>query len=113
MKAPLMNDTLAAMALRSDTVQPAELEYELQLSELRNAVWIHSAADGSTVGRFGRQGVDLHTTATEQLAGMPECRLCTHGQPSLEEWQLFRSKAYEWWGVTVPSDAFDVGLLRG
>ncbi|RJX80336.1 hypothetical protein D3M70_12375 [Pseudomonas sp. LS-2] len=82
-------------------------QYELQLSSSRNAVWIHSSEDGSTVGRFGRMGVDLHNTATEQMLGMPECRLCTHGRPSESDWALFRSKALEWWGVTVPEEAFD------
>jgi hypothetical protein len=56
---------------------PIMTTYELQLSDTRNAVWIH-ASDGSTVGRFGRMGIDLHNTVTEQMAGMPECRLCTH-----------------------------------
>lgn len=83
---------------------------ELQLSRGRDAVWIH-ASDGSTVGRFGRMGIDLHNTATEQLAGHPECRLCTHGQPTPAEWALFREKALEWWSVDVPHDAFSPALL--
>lgn len=86
------------------------LEYELQLSALRDAVWIH-ASDGSTVGRFGRKGVDLHTTVTEQMNGAPQCRLCTHGEPTYGDWQLFRDKALEWWGVEVPEDAFNRSLL--
>ena len=84
-----------------------DIEYELQLSDSKSAVWIHSCVDGSTVGRFGRMGIDLHNTVTEQQAGMPECRLCTHGQPSKEDWQLFRDKALEFWGVHVPENAFD------
>jgi hypothetical protein len=86
-------------------------EYELQLSESRTAIWIHSCSDGSTVGRFGKMGVDLHNSAVDQMAGMPECRLCTHGKPSQADFQLFRAKALEWWGVTVPEDAFDPRLL--
>lgn len=87
------------------------MQYELQLSALRDAVWIHSS-DGSTVGRFGRMGIDLHNTSTEQAQGSPECRLCTHGRPTLAEWRLFCQKALEWWGVTVPEDAFDARLLK-
>jgi hypothetical protein len=86
--------------------------YELQLSQSRTAIWIHSHSDGSTVGRFGRMGVDLHNTAVDQMAGMPECRLCTHGQPTVGDYQLFRAKALEWWGVNVPEDAFDASLLK-
>lgn len=89
----------------------SENEYELQLSDSRDAVWIHSS-DGSTVGRFGKMGVDLHNTVSEQMSGSPECRLCTHGRPSLAEWALFREKALEWWGVAVPEDAFDVKFLK-
>lgn len=81
--------------------------YELQLSECRNAVWIHCLNDGSTVGRFGRMGVDLHNSVLDQRRGIPECRLCTHGPVSEADWQLFRDKALEWWGVVVPDGAFD------
>ena len=88
-----------------------KLQYELQLSASRNAVWIHGG-DGSTVGRFGRMGIDLHNTVTEQMAGASECRLCTHGQPSIEDWELFRAKALEWWGLSVPVDAFDKKFLN-
>lgn len=85
--------------------------YEVQLSEGRNAVWIHSLIDGSTVGRFGQMGVDLHNSITDQRQGMSECRLCTHGPVTRADWQLFREKALEWWGVDVPANAFDLRLL--
>jgi hypothetical protein len=89
----------------------SQLTYELQVAATRSAVWIH-ASDGSTVGRFGRMGVDLHNTVTEMMLGASECRLCTHGKPSQAEWLLFRQKAFEWWGVHVPQDAFDPQLLK-
>jgi len=88
----------------------SELRYQVQLSDTRTAVWIH-ASDGSTVGRFGRMGIDLHNTVTEQMNGKPECRLCTHGQPTVHDWALFREKAKEWWCIEVPYDAFDTSLL--
>lgn len=93
-----------------ETAAP-EIWYELQLSDLRNALWVHSS-DGSTVGRFGRMGIDLHNTLTDQLAGMPECRLCTHGSPTVADWELFRERCLEWFGIDVPADAFDARLLR-
>ncbi|WP_069945517.1 hypothetical protein [Alteromonas macleodii] len=86
------------------------LKYLVEWSIMNDAVWIH-ASDGSTVGRFGRMGVDLHNTVTDQMNGAPECRLCTHGKPTTEQWQLFRDKALEWWGVDVPNDAFSNQLL--
>lgn len=84
----------------------SDLYYEIQISDRRDAVWIH-ASDGSTVGRFGRKGIDLHNTVTEQMQGKTQCRLCTHGESTAADWQLFREKALEWWGVDVPDDAFD------
>jgi hypothetical protein len=86
------------------------MEFTVEWSATNNAVWIH-ASDGSTVGRFGRMGIDLHNTVTEQLAGKPECRLCTHGLATKADWALFRQKALEWWGVEVPANAFNTSLL--
>ena len=60
--------------------------YQLELSVMRDRLWIHSTADGSTVGRFGRMGIDLHNTMTEQMAGKPQCRLCTHQRPTVADW---------------------------
>ncbi|MDD2139698.1 hypothetical protein NPS53_08930 [Pseudomonas putida] len=91
--------------------QSPEIEYELQLSDARNAIWIHSS-DGSTVGRFGRMGIDLHNTVTEMMAGAPECRFCTHGKPTVADWELFRSRVLEWYGLDVPADAFDPKFLN-
>jgi hypothetical protein len=87
-----------------------EVYYEAEWSNLKDVVWIH-ASDGSTVGRFGRMGVDLHNTVTEQMAGAPECRLCTHGKVTAEDWKLFREKSKEFWGVDIPEEAFDKDLL--
>lgn len=87
------------------------LTYQVQISACRQTVWIHSS-DGSTVGRFGRMGVDLHNTVTEQMAGKPQCRLCTHGEPTLADWVMFRERALAWWGVDVPQNAINTHSLR-
>lgn len=87
-----------------------ELFYEVEWSYLRDTVWIN-CSDGSTVGRFGKMGIDLHNSITEQMAGQPECRLCTHGRPTVKDWALFRQKAKEWWDVDVPEDAFSERFL--
>ncbi|MEY8200458.1 MAG: hypothetical protein RPS47_14575 [Colwellia sp.] len=81
------------------------------MSQQRDAVWIHSFEDGSTVGRFGKMGVDIHTTVTEQLAGASQCRLCTHSKVGEKEWTLFREKALEYWNVSVPENAFNQDLF--
>lgn len=94
----------------SQDAQTLNVEYEIQLTMRRDTVWIH-ASDGSTVARFGRMGIDLHNTVADQMKGMPQCRLCTYGRPSHSEWKLFREKAFEWWGVEVADDAFNLVLL--
>lgn len=80
--------------------------YELQLSATRDRVWLH-CSDGSTVARFGRQGIDLHNSVSEQMEGASQCRLCTHGATTAEDWEVFRARCLEWWGVDIPADAID------
>jgi hypothetical protein len=80
--------------------------FELQISERKDAVWVH-CSDGSTVGRFGVFGIDIHNSITEQLEGASQCKLCTHGRVSLNDWITFREKSLELWGVNVPEDAFN------
>ena len=86
------------------------LMYEFEWSVQKDVVWGH-ASDGSTVSRLGKMGVDLHNTVTEQLNGAPECRLCTHGKSTIDEWEMFIIKALKWWGIVVPMDAFYHQLL--
>ncbi|WGK63474.1 hypothetical protein QAO71_17030 (plasmid) [Halopseudomonas sp. SMJS2] len=81
-------------------------DYEVIISGQADTVWINGP-DGSCVGRFGLMGVDLHTTVSEQMDGASQCRLCTHGKPTPEDWTLFREKASEWWNVEIPADTVD------
>lgn len=87
------------------------MEYEIQTSENKSAIWIH-ASDGSTVGRFGTMGIDLHNTVTEQLNGASQCRLCTHRQVNASDWDLFKEKSLEFFGVKVSDDSFDKKLFK-
>jgi hypothetical protein len=87
------------------------MKYELQTTPSRSAVWVH-CDDGSTVGRFGRAGIDIHTSITEQLAGASQCKLCgPHTSKGPETWELFRTKAKELWNIDVPFDAFDIDQI--
>lgn len=76
--------------------------YGFEASPDAKTIWIH-CSDGSTVGRFSRFGIDLHNPVSEQIKGAPECRFCTHSQPSISDWDMFRSKAFEYWNITIPS----------
>lgn len=82
------------------------LEYEVQLSASRDAVWVH-ASDGSTVGRFGKMGIDIHSSVTDQMNGASQCDLCTHGLVTAQDWATFRKEASARWGVKIPEEAFD------
>lgn len=81
-----------------------KFNYELEVAESKDRLWIH-CSDGSTVARFGKFGIDLHNDITSQLNGAPECRLCTHGLVTEEDWELFKQKALEFWNVNVPHDS--------
>jgi len=89
-----------------NATKPVPLKYEVQISLSRDAVWVH-ASDGSTVGRFGKMGIDIHSTVTEQMNGASQCDLCTHGRVTAEDWTTFREEALARWGVEIPDDGFD------
>ncbi len=82
------------------------MEYILQETSTRDAVWIHSS-DGGTVGRFGRNGIDIHNSPTVVRETGIECLLCTHRPSTPADWKLFREMALDLWGIDVPEDAFE------
>ncbi|MFZ3481705.1 hypothetical protein [Sphingomonas sp. 3-13AW] len=63
-------------------------------------VWVHDAEDGSCIGRFGWQGIDIHRPLSEQ-SEKGQCLFCTHGPTGLAEWQDFVSAMDTIYGVTV------------
>lgn len=83
-------------------------QYDVQLDNLRRRVWVHGP-DGTTVARFDtRFGMDIHTSITEQLAGASQCLHCTHDKPCLTDWETFRHKVEQHFGVTVPAGAVEI-----
>jgi hypothetical protein len=82
-------------------------EFEVQVSDCGSTIWVHSP-DGSTVARFSRRfGVDLHTTVTEQLNGASECLFCTHSAPTKSDWDVFRGKLMDAYGVSLAPDLME------
>jgi hypothetical protein len=78
--------------------------FDVQLSNDGSTVWV-TAADGSCVGRFSKKfGLDVHTTATEQLDGKPECLHCTHSPAGPDEWAMFCTKVKAHHQIVVPVD---------
>ena len=77
---------------------------QIQVSEDGATVWVHGS-DGSTLGRFSRRaGMDVHTSASEQLQGAAECLHCTHVKPTQEDWLVFCNLIQQHYGVVVPAD---------
>lgn len=60
-------------------------------------VWVNGAY---CLGRFGRYGIDIHREPTRKDVG--ECLLCTHGEVTAEDWDVFVVKMRELHGVEVP-----------
>lgn len=91
----------------STTARLTDIAYadRVQVSPDGRTVWVH-ADDGSTVGRFSKVfGMDVHTTITEQLAGVPQCLKCTHGQPGPREWNEFCELMKHHYGIDVDRSA--------
>lgn len=77
---------------------------QVQVSHCGNTVWVYSM-DGSTIGRFSKKfGMDVHTTATEQMSGAGECIRCTHEPAGPAQWQEFRELIFKHYGVSVTAD---------
>lgn len=77
---------------------------EISVSADGMTLWV-TATDGSCIGRFSKRfGIDVHTTATSQLADAKQCLYCTHEPAGYEEWQVFREQMRLHHGVVVPND---------
>lgn len=74
-------------------------------------VWVHSAKDGSCIGRFSRFGVDVHNTADAMIAGAPQCLECSHDLPPRESWRAFK-RAMLLHHEAVVSDRYMPGFVR-
>ncbi len=83
-----------------------EPTYEVIVSADGGTLWVNGS-DGSSIGRFSKRfGIDVHNTATDQLAGLPQCLACTHSSAGPEDWRVFREQMREHHGVEL-----DDGLL--
>lgn len=61
-------------------------------------VWVNGPA--FCMGRFGRNGIDIHRAPGSQLE-LGECLFCTHAPTTEEDWETFKTKMNELYGVTV------------
>ncbi len=78
-----------------------ELQVEVRVAQDGKTVWVNGP-DGGAIGRFSKQfGMDVHSTAVEQMSSGRQCVGCTHGPAGEEEWEVFRSKMLEHHGVRL------------
>lgn len=59
-----------------------------------------------------RFGMDVHTTATQQLQGESQCLHCTHTKPTHEDWLLFCRLMQERHGIDVPPGTLPAAAFR-
>ncbi len=60
-----------------------------QLSSITSdgvTVWVNGAS--GLLGRFGRNGIDIHRPASEQQT-KGECLFCTHEKTTPADWEMF------------------------
>jgi len=74
-------------------------------------VWVN-ASDGSSIARFGRMGIDVHTSATAQADGAVQCLACTHGQTDLADWRRFQELLIEHYGIIVDDSYIPRYLIK-
>jgi len=61
-------------------------------------VWVNGEA--GLLGRFGKNGIDVHRPMTEQQEH-GECLYCTHSTVTLDDWRVFQSKMEEHFGIII------------
>lgn len=62
-------------------------------------VWVNG--EGSLLGRFGRNGIDIHRPIEEQSSS-GECLYCTHASTTSADWVTFVAKMKELYSIDVP-----------
>lgn len=68
-------------------------------------VWVNSCEDGSSIARFSRVSVDIHKSATEQIATGDQCLACFHVEYPSHAWNKFIRLLFEYYGVEAPEAA--------
>ena len=67
-------------------------------------VWVNSGVDGSSIGRFGMGGVDVHRSVSEQIETGTECLDCIRAN-GLDGFRYFQASVLKHYGVSVPDEA--------
>jgi hypothetical protein len=93
-----MTDLRFAHRRAEDPQRATEPEYDVMSDGV--TVWVNGA--GGLLGRFGRNGIDVHQPLSVQQQTGSECLFCTNKPTTASDWDLFVSKMDELHGVQVP-----------
>lgn len=63
-------------------------------------VWINSEA-GCCLGRFSKNGIDIHKDVEQQMTDGQQCLDCKPGPVNLFDWRRFQSGMLRFYGVVV------------
>lgn len=61
-------------------------------------VWVNREG---CLARFGVHGIDIHCSPTEQRRAGSQCLFCTHTETTRDDWELFKTKVLELYGISV------------
>lgn len=67
-------------------------------------VWVNSGVDGSSVGRFGPGGVDVHHPVSVQIEIGRVCLACSP-RADRAGWESFKEAMQSHYAVAVPDEA--------
>ncbi len=86
------------------------ITYEVESNNDKSKLWVHSS-EGISVARFSNIGCDIPYSIEEVESGAPHYRFFIAGQPSMNDWETFKAKAVEFWGIELSDSDFDCSLL--
>lgn len=67
-------------------------------------VWVNSKESGSSIGRFNKRAMDVHTDAEEQMRTGEQCLECTR-DCTLKTWRRFQELMKLHYGAIAPDAA--------
>lgn len=63
-------------------------------------VWINGD-DSCCIGRFSKNGIDIHHGMTTQMRLGVSCLDCKSGPMTIADWHAFRASMLEYYGVVI------------
>lgn len=77
-----------------------EIQKGIEIASDGKTVWINGA-DGCCIGRFCRNGIDIHHDAKRQIALGHQCMDCKAGPCTASDWEDFKAGMLRSYGVLI------------